>query len=203
MSRVLVNNLNIRAGPSTSSEKIGIYSIGQIINSGELLIENEGNIWLKFTIGSGNTRYVMAYDKDKTPYIDVEPHIPGPRGNSPSSRQTGIPGIPFTIKFPDPRIQNWGDCFLCVCVKGGLTTLEQCMDCFKWGLESGKLRNSDCYIACNKEEWAKEISSKYDTTYHEDYVFQKSLHGFWLTQNGKQVFNPQGLVWPKNNVNEI
>ena len=78
MSRVLVNNLNIRAGPSTSSEKIGICSIGQIINSGELLIENEGNIWLKFTIGSGNTRYVMAYDKDKTPYIDVEPHIPGP-----------------------------------------------------------------------------------------------------------------------------
>ena len=66
------------------------------------------------------------------------------------------------------------------------------MDCFKWGLESGKLRNSDCYIACNKEQWAKEISSKYDTTYHEDYVFQKSLHGFWLTQNGKQVFNPQG-----------
>ena len=82
MSRVLVNNLDIREGPSTSSEKVGIYNIGQIIKSGQLLIENEGNIWLKFTEVSGNTRYVIAYDKDKTPYIDVESHIPGPRGNS-------------------------------------------------------------------------------------------------------------------------
>ena len=136
----------------------------------------------------------MAYNKDNTPYVDVAPHIPGPRPPAvyPPPSSTGIPGIPKLSQFPDNRLKNYGDCFLCTCVKGGLTTLEQCMDCFKWGLESGKLRNSDCYIACNKEEWAKEISSKYDTTYHEDYVFQKSFHGFWLTQNGKQVFNPQG-----------
>ena len=62
------------------------------------------------------------------------------------------------------------------------------MDCFNWGIATGKLRPHDCYVNCNKEEWAKEISSKYDTTYHEDYVFQKSFRGFWLTQNGKQVF---------------
>ena len=66
-----------------------------------------------------------------------------------------------------------GDYFLCICVQGGLITLEQCIDCFNWGLASGKLRNVDCYVSCNKEESAKEISSKYDTTYHGDYVFQK------------------------------
>ena len=66
-----------------------------------------------------------------------------------------------------------GDYFLCICVQGGLTTLEQCMDCLNWGLESGKLRKNDCCVSCNKEEWANEISSKYDTTYHADYVFQK------------------------------
>ena len=41
------------------------------------------------------------------------------------------------------------------------------------GFGKWKLRISDCYVSCNKEEWANEISSKYDTTYHADYVFQK------------------------------
>ena len=73
------------------------------------------------------------------------------------------------------KITKIGDCFLCICVKGGLTTEGQFINCFKWGLDSGKIRNNDCNITCNIEEWAKEISSKYHTTYHEDYVFQKTM----------------------------
>ena len=63
-------------------------------------------------------------------------------------------------------------------------------------MDSGKIRNSDFTIICNKEDWAKEISTKYHTTYHEDYVFQKTLHGFSLTKNGEEVYNPQDLFWP-------
>ena len=56
MSRVLVNHLNVRAGPSTNSQKVAYYDAGQTINSADLLIENEGRIWLRYTGGSGNKR---------------------------------------------------------------------------------------------------------------------------------------------------
>ena len=135
MSRVLVNNLDIREGPSTSSAKVGIYNIGQIIKSGQLLIENEGNIWLKFKEVSGNTRYVIAYDKDKTPYIDVEPHIPGPRGNSPSSPPTGINRnrVPCIIKCSDPRLLKFGDCFFMHLCKRWLNNRRSIYKLFQMG----------------------------------------------------------------------
>ena len=48
MSRVLVNNLCIRKGPSTNAEKIPnkYYNAGEIINSGETLIKNDDRTWL-------------------------------------------------------------------------------------------------------------------------------------------------------------
>ena len=67
------------------------------------------------------------------------------------------------------------------------------MDCFNLGKNSEKLRSVDCYVNCNKEEWTKEISSKYGITYHEDYAFKKNSPHFWLTQNEKEIFNPQGV----------
>ena len=129
--------------------------------------------------------------------------IPGPRRNNnpnpnnpcPPPTYTGIFGIPNMGKFPDYRIQKWGDCFLCVCVKGGLTTLGKCMNCFSWGMSTGKLRNSDCFVICNKDQWAKEISSKYGTTYHEDYCFKPTTTEYWLTKNGIVVFHPRGLAY--------
>ena len=48
MSRVLVNGLNVRAGPSTNSQKVAYYNTGQIINSGNLVEENEGRFWLRY-----------------------------------------------------------------------------------------------------------------------------------------------------------
>ena len=104
--------------------------------------------------------------------------------------QYPINELPKLYNFDDERIKRWGDCFLCTCIKGGLTTYSQCNDCFNWGMNTGKLRRSDCYIQCNKEEWAREISQKYGTPYHGDYIFQKSRH-FWLTQDGKEIYNPQ------------
>ena len=187
MSRVLVNSLCVRTGPSTNSQKVAHYNEGDIISSGDSLIQNEGRTWLRYTGASGNKRFVCAIDADGSKFVDVNISGPGP---SP----TGIPGIPKQQQFPDHRIRNWGCCFLCTCVKGGLTTQDQCMDCFNWGINSGKLRN-DCYINCDKENWAREISQRYGTPYHGDYCFQKNNHHFWLTQNGREIFNSSGIGW--------
>ena len=204
MSRVLVNGLNVRAGPSTNTQKVAHYDAGQIINSGDLLLEGDGRIWLRYTGGSGNKRYVCAIDRDGSKYVDVPGNVPGPRelnhnhNHNPipipiPSGVTGVPGIPMQTQFPDHRIQRWGCCFLCTCVKGGLTTYDQCMDCFNWGINSGKLKPTDCYVQYPKEQWAREISSRYGTPYHGDYCFQNNGRHFWLTQNGREIFNSSGL----------
>ena len=191
MSRVLVNGLNVRTGPSTSSQKVAHYDAGQTINSGDLLVQNEGRTWLRYTGASGNKRFVCAKDVDGSNFVAVDPRILQPIPTS----ETGIPGIPKQTQFSDYRIQKWGCCFLCTCVKGGLTTIAQCMDCFNWGLNSGKLRSSDCYVKCEKENWAREISQRYGTPYHGDYCFHKNHRHFWLTQNGKEIFNSSGIGW--------
>ena len=80
MSRVLVNSLNVRAGPSTSTQKVAHYDAGQVINSGDLIIQNEGKYWLRYTGGSGNKRYVCMWDNGNF-YVDVPSHVPGPRPN--------------------------------------------------------------------------------------------------------------------------
>ena len=38
MSKVLVDKLNVREGPSTSSKSVAQYDKGEIINSGNLLL---------------------------------------------------------------------------------------------------------------------------------------------------------------------
>ena len=196
MSRVLATHLNVRAGPSTNTAIVAYYDPGQIINSGEEIIFNEGRYWLKYTGSSGHKRFVCAYDLDCSKFVEVPPHVPGPRpGPPPLKGETGIPGIPKQSQFPDQRIQRWGCCFLCTCVKGGLTTLEQCMDCFNWGINTGKIRASDCYVNVNKEQWAPEIAQRYGTQYHPEYQFQKNSHHFWLTCNGREIYNPLGIGW--------
>jgi hypothetical protein len=205
MSRVLVNSLNVRTGPSTNTQKVAHYDAGQVIKSGDLIVQNEGRYWLRYTGGSGNKRFVCMWENG-TYFVDVPADVSGPRPPPQNPQpiptpqpifggETGIIGIPKQQQFGDSRIQKWGCCFLCTCVKGGLTTAAQCMDCFNWGIQSGKLSNSDCYVKCNKETWAVEISQRYGTPYHGDFIFQKNNHHFWLAQNGREIFNSSGLGW--------
>ena len=197
MSRVLANGLKIRAGPSTSSENVHNekYNSGDIINSGEAIIHNDNRYWLKYNGASGNKRYVCAWDIDGTKLIDIPLNIPGPRpGQIDNKSETGIPGIPKQNKFPNDNIKQSGCCFLSTCVKGGLSNMNQCLDCYNWCLQSGKIR-ADCWVSVNKEDLAKQISQKYNTPFHGDYCFQtndKRSH-FWLTQNGKEIFNSNGI----------
>ena len=197
MSRVLVNGLNVRAGPSTGSQRIAHYDAGQMINSGDAIILNEGRKWLRYTGSSGNKRYVCAINNDGTKYVDYPPHLPEIGVPPPPQSETGIPGIPKQCHFPDQRIQKSGCCFLCTCVKGGLTTMDQCMQVFQLGLNEGKLRQSDCYVKFNKETWAPLIAQRFGTPYHSDYIFQTNSRRshFWLTQNGREIFNSNGIGW--------
>ena len=97
MSRVLATHLNVRAGPSTNTAIVAYYDPGQIINSGEEIIFNEGRYWLKYTGGSGNKRFVCAYDLNGSKFVEVPPNVPGPRPEKKDDRrggETGIPGIP-------------------------------------------------------------------------------------------------------------
>ena len=202
MSTVLIDHLNARTGPSTGSETVAYYDKGQVINSGDLIIQNEGKYWLRYTGGSGNRRYICIWENG-TYFVNVAPHIPRPRPGPPPPHDdlpvrgttTGLPGIPKQSQFPDNRIKRYGCCFLCICVKGGLTNADQCMNCFNWGISSGKLRANDCYLLCDKESLAREISLKYGTQYHRDYCFQKNSHHFWLTRGGREIFNSAGIGW--------
>ncbi len=89
MSKVLVNNLQVRESPSTSSKVVAKYNSGETINSGEALIESEGRIWLRYKASSGNQRYICAYNNDGTKYIEVPSNIPGPRKIGQSSSGGG------------------------------------------------------------------------------------------------------------------
>ena len=200
MSTVKVNGLRVRSGPSTNSEAVAHYDAGQVIKSGNLVMQNEGRWWLRYTASSGATRYICAIDSDGSVFIDVPGHIPRQQGSVPQptpnpsspSGPTGMPGIPKQTSFPEHGIRNWGCCFLCACVKGGLTTYQQCLDCFYWAKNSGKIRN-DCYVIVGRENLARDVSNKYGTPYHSDYCFQKGPKHFWLTRNGVEIFNSEGI----------
>lgn len=205
MSKVLVNGLRVRTSPSTNTEAVAHYDTGNIINSGDLLILNEGRIWLRYTGGSGNKRFVCYMDSNGSRYIDVPPHVPGPRSlDIPvpipipqpiiPTGETGVPGIPKQRHFPNQNIRNWGCCFLAACVKGGLTDMNKCLDCYNWALQKGKIRN-DCWIKIDKNALAQQISQKYGTPFHNDYIFQSNGNRshFWLSQGGREIFNSDGI----------
>lgn len=78
MSKVLVDSLCVRSGPSTSSAKVAHYDTGDIINSGNLIVQNEGRYWLRYTGGSGNQRYVCMWENGNY-FVNVPQNVPGPR----------------------------------------------------------------------------------------------------------------------------
>lgn len=202
MSKVLVNNLNIRAEPSVNSNALDKYNTGDIIQSGDLIIINEGRHWLRYTGSSGNKRYVCAIDSNGSKYVEINKNLPvenrdnrSQNNNTPQTGGvTGIQGFPKQSNFPNDNIRKWGCCFLGACVKGGLTDMNSCLDCYNWALKNGKIR-SDCWVNMDKNKLAQEISQRYGTPFHNDYCFQTNSNRshFWLTQGGKEVFNSAGI----------
>ena len=56
MSRVLVDGLRIRTGPSWKSNVVGHYNKGAIIKSGDLLICDGFSVWLRYHSAGGGLR---------------------------------------------------------------------------------------------------------------------------------------------------
>ena len=88
MSTVKVNGLRVRSGPSTNSEAVAHYDAGQVIKSGDLVIQNEGRWWLRYTASSGAKRFICAIDSDGSVFIDVPGHIPRQPGGGPAPQPT-------------------------------------------------------------------------------------------------------------------
>ena len=198
MSRVLVNNLRVRTEPSINAQSVAIFNSGNMIKSGDLLLENEGRIWLRYTDDSGNKRYVCVWDANNSEYIEVPLNIPGPRPavltELPDGSITGVRGIPKLSAWAHHNIRHTGCCFLAACVKGGIRDQNTCLDCYNWALSNGKIR-ADCYINMDKNILAQQISQRYGTPYRGDYQFQtNSIRShFWLVCGEKEIFNSEGI----------
>ena len=152
--KVLAETLDVKTGPSINSESIAKYFKGEIINSGHLIIKNEDRYWLQYIGSSGNKRYVCVIEKDSTKNIEdvIDDDNQKDKNDNHNGKNDDICyKLPLSKDFTDNRIKRWGVCFLSICIRGGLTTKAQIEDCFNWGMNSGKLRNSDCYLNYNKE----------------------------------------------------
>lgn len=68
--QVIYDFLRIRTGPSTSSDCVGQYYNGDIINSGGVPFKgDDGRMWVSYTGGqTGATRYV-CYSDGSTQYL--------------------------------------------------------------------------------------------------------------------------------------
>jgi len=78
MSRVLVDGLRIRTGPSWKSSVVGHYNKGAIIKSGDLLICDGFSVWLRYHAAGGGLRYVCASESPDNPrfYVDYPSNLP-------------------------------------------------------------------------------------------------------------------------------
>ena len=201
MSRVLVNDLKVKTNPSINAQSVATYNAGDVIKSGDLLIENEGRIWLRYTGASGNKRYVCVLDTNNAKYVEVPIHFQWPRcgcppfpSELPDGSITGVKGIPKQSTWAHPNIKLYGCCFLAACVKGGIRDQNTCIECYNWAISSGKIR-ADCFINMDKNMLAQQISQRYGTTFRGDYCFQtNSIRShFWLACEGKEIFNSEGI----------
>lgn len=201
MSIVNVDGLKIREGPSLNSGVVGHYNCGDVIRSGDLLIQNEGRTWLRYYgATTGVPRFVCAKDNNGSIFINVDSNIrggnpiPSPVSQCTRGGETGFSGIPLQKKFPIEGIKLYGCAFLCACVKGGLTNQDQCLQCYHWAKDTGKIRGSDCYVNIGTEKLASEIPGRFGTPFHGDFCIQRSGRPhFWLTQNGQEIFNSAGI----------
>lgn len=78
--------VNVRTGPSTSSEVVDTYSPGMSVIY-DSLVQNEGRTWISYISSSGERHYCCAIDVDGSTYIKND----GPSPPSPSPSTGGLP----------------------------------------------------------------------------------------------------------------
>lgn len=186
-----LTRVKVRSSPSTSAESVAVYSEGVTV-SYDSVVPNEGRTWISFIEGSGLRRYCCAIDTNGEHYIV---NVGQSQRNVQVKGDTGFPNIPTQNQFAQKAIRISGCLFLALCVKGGCTTEEECVDAFDWAVSQNLVGRDDAYVKIKRDILAQKISSEFDLTYHDDYTIEKSskIQHFYLLQNGKEIFNSGGL----------
>lgn len=150
---------------------------------------NDGTVYTFIRAGDEQTFSVISRGEKATTVPPTLPiNVPAP----PSPKSQGMILQKNSIVA---AIRQSGSCFLGACYIGGLTTYEQCLDCYYWAVNSGKIRGSDCYVNCDKKNLALEISQRYGTEYKDGCSFSNNNRHFWVVRNGVEVYNSAGIGW--------
>ena len=65
-----LTTVQVRAGPSTSTEAVAKYTKGEEVKY-DKTVNNEGRLWISYIGRSGNRRYCCAIDTNGEKYIDL------------------------------------------------------------------------------------------------------------------------------------
>ena len=71
MLETFLTTVRVRAGPSTSTEKVAKYCEGDIVRY-DSTVENEGRLWISHIGRSGNRRFCCARDNSGEWYINIK-----------------------------------------------------------------------------------------------------------------------------------
>ena len=187
--------VRIRSEPSTSSKHIGNFQKGDTVTY-DSVINKEGRTWISFIGNSGNRNYCCAIDSDGGVCLKCTSSSQ-PQAENTISRggETGFPKIPRQGAFSQGGIAVSGCLFLSACVEGGCTTQDQCLKAWEWATSCGKVRESDAFVYCGRENLAREIANGLGLNFHEDYeICDNAMKShFYVRQNGIEIFNSAGL----------
>ena len=70
MIGIFLTTVNVRAGPSTSTDKVAQYQSGDQVRF-DSIVENEGRVWISYIGRSGNRRYCCKRDVNGEEYIRI------------------------------------------------------------------------------------------------------------------------------------
>jgi hypothetical protein len=177
-----ITTVNIRKGPSTSSDCIGKKRSGDIVEV-TYFIENEGREWGIFE-EHGEECYFCARDTNDEYYI-VQCNQ--------STYSTENEMLQNTSSYN--AVKKEGCNFLCACYLGGLNNIDEADDCFEWASTtkySGNLtmvRRRDSYVNMNNKDLARAIAQRYDRQMRDGKIVHGNNHFYVVDHNGIEIFN--------------
>jgi len=83
------------------------------------------------------------------------------------------------ISFKNSNIRR---SFIACCIKGGLNNTQQILDAYAWALSKNYIKK-DNYVNIHYEDFAKKVSEKFKTIFHNDWKIRpsKTKQGhFWI-----------------------
>ena len=210
-----LTTVNVREGPSTSTDIVAKYNKDETVKY-DNLIENEGKLWITYLGSSGNRRYCCARDDDGEWYIKLKNPSAPISSFSPSSSYSrslsyspsfsSSPSFPTSPTSITPSVSMYqksskheavrksGCCFLCCCYLGGLNNINEADDCWYWASGSGKVDKNDAYVNVEKHGLGTEIANIYGRERREGKIVKGNNH-FYVIDGAREIYNSMGIGW--------